>query len=168
MKDLFISVMSALPPGRFQCYVIERRLAQSCHVDCWKPALHIAASGSGICRALPQLSSCALLNVPLLCTWAGVLRAAHNLWVPGQNENVGPLFKEQEKIKMPRELWKHKALMVFSVFFFFFFFSFWLCWIFIACGLSLVAESGGLLSSCSAQASHCRGFSCCKAQALGA
>ena len=26
----------------------------------------------------------------------------------------------------------------------------------------------GLLSSCSAQASHCSGFSCCGAQALGA
>ena len=32
--------------------------------------------------------------------------------------------------------------------------------------LSLVAEDGGD-SSCDARASHCGGFSCCKAQALG-
>ena len=40
---------------------------------------------------------------------------------------------------------------------------FWLCWVFVAaCGLSLVAASDKweLVSSCGAQASHCRGFSC--------
>ena len=41
-----------------------------------------------------------------------------------------------------------------------------LCCVFVAaCGLSLVKESGGW-SSCSAQASHCRDFSCCGARAL--
>ena len=35
------------------------------------------------------------------------------------------------------------------------------------CGLSLVAVSGATVR-CGAQASHCRGFSCCGAQALGA
>ena len=35
------------------------------------------------------------------------------------------------------------------------------------CGLSLVAASGATLP-CSARASHCGGFSCCGAQALGA
>ena len=43
---------------------------------------------------------------------------------------------------------------------------FWLCWVFAAaCGLSLIAE-WRLLSSCSAWASHCGGFSRC-GQALG-
>ena len=42
----------------------------------------------------------------------------------------------------------------------------WLCWVFIVlCRLSLVAASRG--SSCDAQASHCGGFSCFQAQALG-
>ena len=36
-----------------------------------------------------------------------------------------------------------------------------LCWAFSCCG------EWGLLSSCSARASHCCGFSCCRAQALG-
>ena len=41
---------------------------------------------------------------------------------------------------------------------------FWLHWVFVApCGLSLVAVSGGY----SSWASHCGGFSCCRAQALG-
>ena len=40
----------------------------------------------------------------------------------------------------------------------YFFLNFWLHWIFVAaCRLSL--ESGGLLSNCSVQASHCGGFS---------
>ena len=43
---------------------------------------------------------------------------------------------------------------------------FCLCWVFIAAlGLSLVVESGGLLSSCSSW-SHC-GISCFRAQDLG-
>ena len=47
------------------------------------------------------------------------------------------------------------------------FFFFWLRWVFVAAhGLSLVAASGGY-SSCSARASHCSGFSCCRAQAVG-
>ena len=42
----------------------------------------------------------------------------------------------------------------------------WLRWVFVAAhGLSLVAESGGYSSL---RASHCGGFSCCGAQALGA
>ena len=42
------------------------------------------------------------------------------------------------------------------------FIYFWLCWVFIAsCG------EQGLLSSCGGQASHCGGFSCYTAQALG-
>ena len=38
-----------------------------------------------------------------------------------------------------------------------------LCCFLAACGLSLVADSGGY-SSWGAQASHCGGFSCCRAQ----
>ena len=46
------------------------------------------------------------------------------------------------------------------------FIYFWLCWVFVAsCGISVVAESGNY-SSCSMLASHCSGFSCCRAQAL--
>ena len=47
------------------------------------------------------------------------------------------------------------------IFFKYLFNYFWLHWAFVAApGLSLVAE---LLPSCSAQASHCSGFSCCGA-----
>ena len=66
--------------------------------------------------------------------------------------------------------------------FFFFKDGLWFCFFFIyifiylflatlvfvaACGLSLVAASGATLCCC-AQASHCGGFSCCGARALGA
>ena len=45
---------------------------------------------------------------------------------------------------------------------------FWLGWVFVAtCKLSLVAESGGSLSSCGVWASHCSGFSCWRAYAPG-
>ena len=48
------------------------------------------------------------------------------------------------------------------------FIYFWLHWVFVAvCGLSLVAVRGVTLH-CSAWASHCGGFSCCGAWALGA
>ena len=47
----------------------------------------------------------------------------------------------------------------------FYFIYLWLPWVFIAgCGLSLVA---GTTPRCRAQASHCGGFSCCGAWALG-
>ena len=50
--------------------------------------------------------------------------------------------------------------------FIYLFIYFWLRWVFVAaCNLSLVAEA---TLRCSAQASHCGGFSCCGAQALGA
>ena len=42
----------------------------------------------------------------------------------------------------------------------------WLQWVFVAVGFSLVAVSAGY--PCSAQTSHCSGFSCCGARALGA
>ena len=55
----------------------------------------------------------------------------------------------------------------FQFFFFFNFIYFWLHWVFVAmCGLSLVALSGATLCY-GAQASHCNGFSCCRARALG-
>ena len=45
---------------------------------------------------------------------------------------------------------------------------FWLCWVSVALpGLSLVAANSGSFC-CRARASHCGGFSCCGAQALGA
>ena len=46
-------------------------------------------------------------------------------------------------------------------------FYFWLHWLFVAThGLSLVVAAGATLHS-SARASHCSGFSCCGAWALG-
>ena len=48
------------------------------------------------------------------------------------------------------------------------FIYFWLCWVFVAaCRLSLVWRAGATLP-CGARASHCSGFSCCRARALGA
>ena len=35
------------------------------------------------------------------------------------------------------------------------------------CGLFSNCGEGGLLSSCNAEASHCSGLFCCRAQALG-
>ena len=60
-----------------------------------------------------------------------------------------------------------------SIFFFFFlinlFIYFWLHWVFVAARrLSLVAASGGATLRCGAWASYGGGFSCCRAQALGA
>ena len=56
----------------------------------------------------------------------------------------------------------------FIIYFIYLFIYFWLCWVFVAvCGLSLVAASGTTLHCC-VRASHCGGFSCCGAQALGA
>ena len=44
---------------------------------------------------------------------------------------------------------------------------FWLHWVFVAAyGLSLVVASGATLC-CGAWVSHCGGFSCCRARALG-
>ena len=46
-------------------------------------------------------------------------------------------------------------------------FYFWLCWVFLAVHrLSLVWLAGATLD-CGAWASRCRGFSCCRARALG-
>ena len=53
------------------------------------------------------------------------------------------------------------------LFFFFLFLKKFLAAFVAARGLSLVAESVRY-SSCGARASHCGGFSCCGAQALGA
>ena len=46
-------------------------------------------------------------------------------------------------------------------------FYFCLSWVFIAAGLFSSCGEHGLLSRGSAQASHCDGFSCCGARALG-
>ena len=55
----------------------------------------------------------------------------------------------------------------FKINFFLIFIYFWLHWVFItACGLSLVVVSGATLC-CSVWSSHCGGFSCCGARALG-
>ena len=49
------------------------------------------------------------------------------------------------------------------------FIYFWLHCVFVAaCTLSLVAVNRGTTLRCGVQASHCDGFFCCRAQALGA
>ena len=45
------------------------------------------------------------------------------------------------------------------------FIYFWLSRVFWLCGLFSSSSEQGLLSSCAAWASHCGGFSCCRAQA---
>ena len=47
------------------------------------------------------------------------------------------------------------------------FIYFWLCWVFVAVRAFSSFGDQGLLSSCGVQASHCGGFSCCQARALG-
>ena len=47
------------------------------------------------------------------------------------------------------------------------FIYFWLCWVFIAKWAFSSCSEQGLLSSGNVQASHCGGFSCCEAHALG-
>ena len=50
---------------------------------------------------------------------------------------------------------------------FIYYFMFWLRWVFVAVrGLSLAAASGGTTLRCGARASHCGGFSCCRARVL--
>ena len=63
----------------------------------------------------------------------------------------------------------HRIRFYFSPFFFKplkFFFNFWLCWLFAATQAFLSLQRVGLLSSCTAQASHWGGLSC-GARALG-
>ena len=50
----------------------------------------------------------------------------------------------------------------------FFFFFLWLCWVFVADQAFSSCFKQGLLSSCSAWASHCSGSSCCREWILGA
>ena len=55
-------------------------------------------------------------------------------------------------------LWTYRSMFIY-------YFIFGCAGLSLLCGLSLVA--GGLLSSCGVWASHCGGFSCCAARALG-
>ena len=58
----------------------------------------------------------------------------------------------------------HRRMCI--VYLFTYLFIFWLCWVFVSVrGLSLVVASGGAPLHRGARASHCRGFSCCGAQA---
>ena len=56
------------------------------------------------------------------------------------------------------------SFLLFKYFIYLFLAALSLCF---SAGFSLVAESGGPLSSCSVGVSHCGGFSCRGAQALG-
>ena len=65
----------------------------------------------------------------------------------------------------------YKCLSALTLFFvnnFICWFIYWLCWVFIAAqGLFSSCGEQGLLSSCGAWASHCGGFSFCRAWTLG-
>lgn len=56
---------------------------------------------------------------------------------------------------------------LFKNFIMYLFVYFWLHWVFDAAWAFLQLRRVGLLSSCSVQASHCGGSSCCEAEALG-
>ena len=59
-----------------------------------------------------------------------------------------------------------QSLFIFFVLFIYLFIYFWLHCVFVAeRGLSLAAASGGAILCCGARASHCSGFSCCRARA---
>ena len=61
-----------------------------------------------------------------------------------------------------------EVMVMFQESFFFFLRFFWLGWVFIATWVfPLSFGEQGLLSSFSTLASHCGGFSCCRAHALG-
>ena len=71
-----------------------------------------------------------------------------------------PVLCKQFSFKHP-----HQNLVL-SLFFKTFIY-FWLSWVFVAAlRFPLVVASGGY-SSCGVRASHCSGFSCCRARALG-
>ena len=60
-------------------------------------------------------------------------------------------------------------IYLFIYLFVYLFIYLWLCWVFITGrGLSLLVVSRGYSFHCGVRASHCGGFSCCGAQALGA
>ena len=68
-----------------------------------------------------------------------------------------------DSLVQKRGYWEMETMVFFKNFVYF-----WLPWVFIAArGLSLVAVTGGLLSSCCAQGFHCGGFSCFGTWALG-
>ena len=59
-------------------------------------------------------------------------------------------------------------LVFFKINLFILFIYFWLCWVFVAARwLSLQLRRARATLCCGARASHCGGFSCCRARALG-
>ena len=82
---------------------------------------------------------------------------------PGRGTNI------LHKLQCPPKKRKTLIYHCFALFFFKFIYLFIYClrWVFVAaCGPSLVAVSRGTLC-CGALASHCSGFSCCGAWAVG-
>ena len=59
----------------------------------------------------------------------------------------------------------NRFLFVFNTFIYFIYF--WLHWVFVAAHGFLYLRGAGAALSCGARASHCGGFSCCGARALG-
>ena len=77
-----------------------------------------------------------------------------------------PIVRNPER--RPLSLTESRKLSRHFFILFFLFFFFWLRWVFVAArGLQELRRAGATLF-CGAWASHCGGFSCCRARALGA
>ena len=81
--------------------------------------------------------------------------------------NIHPRIIEKHIVILLLGPWHCSKSIFFKNKFIYLFIYFWLCWVSVAArGLSLVVASGATLR-CGARASHCGGFSCCGARALG-
>ena len=96
-------------------------------------------------------------TLPPSCTQLVLTSFPHVLW----------LCHSFKGCALPPSLLFQRILSFFKFIYLFIYFCFWLCWVFVAVReLPLVAASGVTLR-CSAQASHCSSFSCCRACVLG-
>ena len=94
---------------------------------------------------------------------------SNNRWQERKKLRCNYYFdKENNHVKLVHKVITHSNTFFIYINLFILFIYFWLRWVFVAaCRLSLVAVSGATLH-CRVRASHCSGFSCCGAWALGA
>ena len=124
-----------------------------------------------------DFSSCSKWGAAILVAMCGLLIAVVSLVAEDQlySEWVSVIVAHRDQTSVPctgKQILSQWTIREVLIQFFFLnnLIYFWLCWVFVgAHGLSLavVSGGGGLLSSCSTQASHCCGFSRCRAGALG-